>query len=220
MSYDEYDDWQDAAMDGLYSEFRADPDTRASFYEELYDEIVQDFTASRLRSYFVENPTLVAAAAQALLDARALVARHQTAGFMFAAIAVEVALRAVLLRPIIYGLVHSETAAALITTWAIEHRDESFTKVLLDVLAAFGGVDPRTTYRVAGGPKLSDEMSAIRKKRNDVVHRAEAATEAEAELALAVAACMIEELFPAVVRTLGLHLHGTTVCDRPRCVET
>jgi hypothetical protein len=81
MSYDEMDAWQDAAMDSLYSDFREDPETRASFYEELYDEIVQDFTADRLRSYFVEHPELVVPAAQALADARALVAGHQTAGF-------------------------------------------------------------------------------------------------------------------------------------------
>lgn len=126
-------------MESLYSEFREDPDTRASFYEELYDEIVQDFTAARLRSYFVENPDLVGPSALALADARALVAGHQTAGFMFGAIAVEVALRAVILRPIVYGLVHSETAAALITKLAIAHQDEHFTKVLLDLLASFGG---------------------------------------------------------------------------------
>ena len=192
MSYEhESDYWEEMAMESLYSDFRQDPDTRASFYEELYDEIVQDFTAGRLRSYFTEHPDLVAPAAQALTDARALLSVHQTAGFMFGAIAVEVTLRAVLLRPIVYGLVHSETAASLITRLAIAHRDEKFTKVLLDLLASFGGVDPRTKYRVEGGPKLWDEMGRIRDKRNHVVHQAEMATEDEAQLAVAVAACMI-----------------------------
>lgn len=211
MSYDEADAWQDAAMESLYSEFFEDPNTRASFYEELYDEIVRDFTAARLRSYFAENPDLVAPAARALDDARVLVDGHTTAGFMFGAIAVEVALRAVLLRPIVYGLVHSETAAALITKLAIAHQDENFTKVLLDLLASFGGVDPRTKYRNVGGPKLWDEMLTIRQKRNGVVHRAETATKDEAQLAIAVAACVIEDLFPGVVDTLGLHLHGMSV---------
>jgi hypothetical protein len=62
-------------------------------------------------------------------------------------------------------------------------------------------------------------MVTIRQKRNGVVHRAEVATEDEAQLAIAVAACMIEGLFPVVVGTLGLHLHGTTVCDRAHHVE-
>ena len=67
MSYEhESDYWEEMAMESLYSDFRQDPDTRASFYEELYDEIVQDFTAGRLRSYFTEHPDLVAPAAQAL----------------------------------------------------------------------------------------------------------------------------------------------------------
>lgn len=220
MSYDEADAWQDAAMESLYSDFLEDPGTRATFYEELYDEIVQDFTAARLRSYFIENPDLAAPAARALADARALTAVHQTAGFMFGAIALDVALGAVLLRPIVYGLVHSDTAAALITKLAIAHQDENFTKVLLDLLASFGGVDPRTQYRVVGGPKLWDEMLTIRQKRNGIAHRAELATGEEAQLAIAVASCMIEELFPVVVRTLGLHLHGTTVCEQPHRTGT
>ncbi len=117
------------------------------------------------------------------------------------------------MRPIVYGLVHSETAPSLITKLAIAPRDEKFTKVLLDLLALFGGVDPRTKCRVAGGPRLWDEMGRIRAKRNHVVHQAEVATEDEAQLAIAVAACMVEELFPAVVGKLGLHLKGTSVCD-------
>ena len=59
MSYDEWDAAQDAAIDSLYAEFRESPETRASFYEELYDEIVKDFTDARLRSYYVDNPELV-----------------------------------------------------------------------------------------------------------------------------------------------------------------
>ena len=213
MSMDEWEAAQDEALSALYSEFREDPDTRNSFYEELYDEIVQDFTEARLRSYFVANPELAMPAARALADARTLVPTHTTGGFLFGAIAAEVALRAVLLKPILYGLVHSDTAAALITKAAIAYQDEGFTKVLLDLLASFGGVDPRTWYRATGGQKLWDEILVVRTKRNGVMHRAESATDADAELAINVAACIVEQLFPSVVAKLGLHLHGLTVCE-------
>jgi len=215
MSMDEWEAQQDEALSALYSEFREDPDTRSSFYEELFDEIVRDFTDARLRSYFMAHPELAMPAAQALADARALVPTHTTGGFLFGAIAAEVALRAVLLKPILYGLVHSDTAAALITKAAIAYQDEGFTKVLLDLLGSFGGADPRAWYRVNGGPKLWDEMLAVRTKRNGVMHRAESATDVEARLAIDVAACIIELLFPAVVTKLGLHLHGLTVCELP-----
>jgi hypothetical protein len=78
MSMDEWDAREDEALSNLYAEFREDPETRNSFYEELYDEIVKDFTDARLRSYFIANPNLAAPAAQALKEARTLVPHHAT----------------------------------------------------------------------------------------------------------------------------------------------
>src|SRR5215813_12485001 len=124
MSYDEIDAWQDAGVEAMYEEFRQNPATRAGFYEELYEEIVGDFAANRLQSYYLEQPKLAEPSAAALDSARALVGEHATAGFVFGAIAAEVTLRTVLLRPIVYGLVHSDSAAALITKLAIRHQDE------------------------------------------------------------------------------------------------
>ncbi len=50
-------------------------------------------------------------------------------------------------------------------------------------------------------------------KQNLIVHQAETASQEEAEPAIAVAAWILEEIFPGVVKKLGLYLHGTTVRD-------
>jgi hypothetical protein len=56
------------------------------------------------------------------------------------------------------------------------------------------------------------ELSTVRRKRNRVFHQADTASPEEAQLAVNVAAAILEEFFPAVVAKLGLHLHGSKVC--------
>lgn len=56
-----------------------------------------------------------------LLTSRALLSKHPTPALVFATIAIEVGLKVILLKPIVYGLVHDTSAAGLITDLAIGH---------------------------------------------------------------------------------------------------
>jgi hypothetical protein len=212
MSYDESDAWQEAAMDSLYDRVIEDPQVRNRFYEELNDEIVRDFTDGRLRSFFEEVPKAAEPAAEALSDGRRfLKSDDHTAAFVFASIAADVGLISTLLRPIVHGLVHAEGAASLIARLAIKHSDENLVRIMLDLLAEHGRVDPRTHKRAGSKRSLWEEMKEVKTKRNRVIHQAERASREEAELALAVAGTILEELFPTLVVRLGLRLRGMTV---------
>jgi hypothetical protein len=52
MSYDEMDAARDA------------------FYEELQKEVIADFTSERLKSYYVQNPTVMRPAVDAIQEGR------------------------------------------------------------------------------------------------------------------------------------------------------
>ena len=53
----------------------------------------------------------------------------------------------------------------------------------------------------------------MQERRNDLLHGAEIASRVEAEQAIAVAEAILEQLFPAVMKRLGLHLHdGPRIC--------
>lgn len=212
MSYEESDAWQQAAIDSMYEQVISDPSVKQQFYEELYDEIVKDFTDARLRSFFEEQPHVATPAAEALEDARTFLSNHDTAAFAFASIAAEVGLVSTLFKPVVHGLVHSDTAAGLIAKLAIRHNDENLTKILLDLLAAYGHVDPRSYRRAGSAQTIWEELKAVRIKRNRVFHQGERASHADAELAVAVAAALINDVFPTFVANLGMHLHGPTVC--------
>jgi len=215
MSYDEFDAWEEAAHAAMFEGFIEDPGARDHFYEVLYDEIVEDFTGSRLRSFLEKEPNVATPALEALGEARGFHNTHNTAAFIFAAIAAEVGLQSLLFKPVVYGLVHAESAASLITKLALANRDEGFTKILLRLLAAHGGVDILNHSRSASTKSIWQEFLLVRTKRNRIVHQAEAASAEEAEIAISVASCIIDELFPLMVKKLGLFLHGHTVRDVP-----
>lgn len=172
MSYEESDAWAEAGMDAVYEQVLSDPHVRQQFYEELNDEIVRDFTDGRLRSFYEEEPNAAAPAVVALEDAkRFLPLEEYTAAFAFGSIAVDVGLTSTLLRPIVHGLVHAEGAASLIAKLAIRHSDENLVKILLDLLAEHGGVDPRVYKREGSDRTLWEETKSVKVKRNRVIIR-------------------------------------------------
>lgn len=216
MSYDEYDAWQDAALDAFYERAMEDPSIREDFYHELYDEIVKDFTGARMRSRYESDPDIAESAANALGESRQFLdAGSHSAAQIFAVIAAEVGLKSALLTPIIHGLVHADSAASLIAKLVVSHRDEGFTKILLSLLADHGGVDLLKYQRPGSSKKLWEELKSSRQKRNLIVHQGQHASQDEAELAVAVAAAILEDIFPRVIANVGLHLEGMKIRATP-----
>ncbi len=204
MSYE--DIAHDAYLSELYEEQK---------YEEYRTEAIEEFTDERLKSYFLDNRLLAQRAVEALSAARALIGTNVTASFLFAAISVEVGLKTTLLKPIVYGLVHAESVAGLVTDLAASHTGMNrYRKLLLEILQQYGGVDLDTFKRSGSHKALWEEIREIQSTRNSIVHRAETASEEDAEQALGVAAEILGAIFPAVVKKLGLYLYdGFQICS-------
>ena len=66
-----------------------------------------------------------------LVEARNLIKTSITAAFVFSAIAMEVALKETLLKPIVHGLVHAGSVASLVTDLVMGHRSMDRYKDLL-----------------------------------------------------------------------------------------
>lgn len=212
-----WDAEQESMMESIYQDFRSDPGVRESFIEELYDEIVTDFTAARLQALYQEKPDIVIPAKTALDEARALLPQSPRAALILACTAAEVAFRRALLQPVVYGLVHTPSSAPLIAELAIGQKDEGFLKVLCALLHQHGGVDLRVLKRADSNKPLWEEMKDSSKKRNQAVHAAADVQPDDAAVAIEVAAHLVEGVFPNVVSNLGLHLHGLRPCSGFQC---
>lgn len=105
---------EDAAWDEAYENMSLE------LYPEHKEQAIAEFTRVRLRSYYVDHPKVLVPAVQLFKESQTLLSnRHHAAALVFAASATELFLKASLLRPVVYGLVHSESLAELVVNAAL-----------------------------------------------------------------------------------------------------
>jgi hypothetical protein len=118
MSYDESDAQRDAAYDEMYD----------AIYEEVRTDTIQQFSADRLKSYYAANPHLMRRAWNRLKEGMKLVANgHFEAATIFFASSMELFFRFTLLKPVVYGLVHHERLADVVSKSVLD-GNTGFTK--------------------------------------------------------------------------------------------
>jgi len=186
----------------------------------MYEIHTEEFKSERLQSYYIGNKLLAKPAIVALFQARNLATSHATGRFIFASIAMEVGLKTTLLKPIVYGVVNVESVAALITDLTIRHRigRGNFKKLLFHVLQEHGGVELYNFKRSDSNTTLWKEIEIVKEIRDKIMHRAAVASKDEVDLALGVASEILEVIFPAVIKKIGLHLHDSyRICDDSMC---
>src|SRR6266404_1473048 len=190
-----------------------------NYYDEVHDQIskeaVENFTAERLCSFFDNEPELAQKPFNALAEARQLLQTpHYTAAFIHAAIASEVMLRGVVLKPVIHGFIHSDSMAPFIVKLAFSSTGlDRIKDLLVKVFQDVSKVDLMSFQRKGGNKGLWAEIKEVQSRRDQLMHRAEAATKEEAARAIAVAAAVTDDLFPALAFSLGYHLHdGFRLC--------
>lgn len=176
-------------------------------YEEHREQAIEEFTTERMQSFYVGNPVVAAASTRSLNEARNLLSQHPTAAHIFAAIAIELGLKVTMLKPVVYGLVHSESVAGIIADLVIQQSGKKeFRDLLFRILSEYGGVD-LTKFKRAKVPKpLWEEVQEIQRRRNMIIHRGEIVNDSEAKQAIDVASAILEDLFPSVIQNLGLHV--------------
>lgn len=213
MSGEDYDYYQEAdeeaylesmrkqLMPELYEDFARDV---LSGKDDLYGEIVEQFTSERLVSFYVANPGVAERAHWALQEARALSDLHPSAALVFAAIGIEVGLTTTLLKPILHGMVSIDSAAALVAGLVPKQHNDDFKKVLFGILKEVGGVDLLSFKRSGCNQTLWEEIGIIRTQRNYVMHGGAQVPPAEAQHAIEIASTVVEYLFPQVIASLGL----------------
>lgn len=190
-----------------------------SMYEEIKPEAIEEFQSGRLQSYYASEANLILAPRAFLMDARKLLDNRPTAALLYAAIALENGLKSGFLRPIVHGLIHQESVAALLTDMVLRFASlDRYKDLLFQILTDHGGLDLRKHKRERSDKTLWEEVIAVQAARNRVLHRAERSSAEEAELGIVVASEVIEKLFPEVVRNVGLHVHDdSVVCADYNC---
>ena len=211
MGYEPADAWQEEAQSRYDEEVGThylNEFGHELLYPEHYEEAVKEFTSDRLKSYYVNHPDLAEPAHRSLTYAQSLMPAHSEAALVFATTAVELAIKVVLLKPIVFGLVHTEGFATFITELTTQHTGmERFQALLAEILSQFGGVDLKTLNRANSAKTVWQEIGEIQTARNKVIHRGEAVDDATAILAVSLASVLLHDVFPRVLQKLELPFH-------------
>ncbi len=157
-----------------------DEATQEEWYSQLVDEIsrdaIGDFQTERLQSYYLTYRDVAKNGIDRYLEAKALQPTHSTAALVPFTTAAEVGLKSVLLKPVIYGLVHNNAVAGLVAELVMGHMGyKRFEDILGKILKIYGEIE-LGQFRIEGHAKtLWKELSQLQDARNAVVHRGQPA---------------------------------------------
>jgi len=190
---------EDSAWDEAYEHMSRE------LYPEHKQQAIAEFTRERLRSYYVKQPEVLVPAARTFKEAKELLAlSHPAAALVFAASATEQFLKAALLRPVVYGLVHSGALAELVVDAALSQTGfKRYEQLLAKLFLEIAGIELKTLVRELGARPLLDEASEIQDRRNAVVHRGEEISQEQAEVAVEVATQVFNLVVAEVLVNLG-----------------
>lgn len=194
MSYDE----SDAAMDDFYDRMSQE------FYPEHKEQAIQEFIEERMQSYFLKNPLIIQAPLDCYHHAKVLADVSPQGALVMYTAAIELFLKSVLLKPVLYGMIHNENIANTIVDATTAQSGFSRYKKLLNTLCLHAAEFDLNDIKGAEGKPILEESADIQMIRNRVVHQGYKATSDEAQRAKDIAEVIVKEVINPVLRYLDL----------------
>jgi hypothetical protein len=199
MSYDDYDDW-DAG--------------REEYELEIENRAIEEFQSGRLQSFYKANKDLALKPINMRKEAVLVLEKSPSAAMVLAVASIEVGFKAIIVRPIISGLVHEESLASLVTDVFVKGaKEDGALAIVYQVLKKYASIDLRAITLANHGKSYWMELSEARKLRNAVLHKAETCSSEDAEHVIELADYLWNVIFVEIIESVGLHSHDNqTVC--------
>ena len=119
--------------------------------------------------------------------------------------AIELLLKATLLRPVVYGLVHHDGLAEIIVDQTLGPAPfNRYQKLMAHLFVELAGIDIKVVSRDSVSMPLLSECTEIQKLRNNIVHRGSQCTSEQAESGAKVSRAAYELIVVPMLRSLGL----------------
>lgn len=200
MSYSPEDFAWDAAYESMSQEL----------YPEHRAQAIIEFSYERLRSFYAKAPDVLVPAMRNFSQAKSLYESEQhAAALVFAASATELFLKGALLRPVVYGLVHSEALAELVVDAALAQTGfKRYQALLAGLFREISHFELQTLAREGVNMSLLAEASKLQEERNGVVHKGDEVSRQQAERAVAIASAVFGQIVANVLWELGFSVQS------------
>ncbi|GLI36911.1 hypothetical protein KI811_14830 [Geobacter hydrogenophilus] len=196
MSYDE----RDAAFDEMYEQIGRE------LYPDHKVQAINEFTAERLRSFYISNPRVMRPAVDALQEGKLLFnSSHHSAAVVFFVTAIELLLKATVLKPVVHGLIHIEGLANIVVQQTLGQTGfERYEKLLSQLYSELAGIELKSIERNGSKEKLLAECKSLQELRNKIIHQGATCGPEQAKLGLNVSVAVYELIVRPMLFKLGL----------------
>ena len=198
MSMDMYEAEQESAMDAFYDSISKD------LYPEHKELAIDEFIKERMRSYFLKHPELIQAPIECFFHASDLQQLSPRCALVMYTSSIEQYLRSVLLKPVLFGMIHNENVAELIVRSSVGQSGFSRYKKLLTSLCHHAAEIELSDLKGIDGKPILEEASDVYNIRSRVTHQGYQATTSEMEKARNVAVMILTKVVEPVLLKLGL----------------
>jgi hypothetical protein len=206
MSYTE----EDARWDELWDQMSKE------LYPEHKEQAIDEFIRERLQSFYLKNPTILTPGIRMYQEARELEKNHPSASFVFATSAIELFLKAALLKPVVYGLVHNDPLAEIVVETALSQSGfERYKELLSRLFRELVGINVETLKNFESNDCLLKEASKVQKTRNKIIHQGILVANKDAQFAINVAYGVLHHIVNPMLLAIGLWMDKKgTVLER------
>jgi len=177
-------------------------------YPEHKEQAIAEFTSERLRSFYLKNPDTAVNAVRSIKEAKSLLNHgHPSASYVFSVSAIEQFLKAAVLKPVVYGLVHADALAGLIVDLTVcQPGLDRYKKLLAGLFDSLVSVDINNAIRSGSQKKLLEEVADVQNFRNRIIHQGFEVQEQDAEYALNVALGIYSLILVQMLDAIGLSI--------------
>jgi hypothetical protein len=178
------------------------------FIEQISLEAINEFTNERLQSFYVQNPDVMRPAVDTLQEGKVLYEKgHYSAAIVFFMSAIELLLKATLLKPLVYGLMHNEALADIVVEHTLAQTGfDRYEKLIENLISIYAKKNPNEICRFNSSTKLLKECEQLQRIRNHIIHKGKCYDENEAKKAQDVSVAVYEEIVRPVLHALGLKI--------------
>ena len=196
MSYDE----QDAAMDAFYEQISQE------LYPEHKEQAIGEFIEERMQSYYLKNPKIIQAPIDSYLHAHELLDISPRSALVMYTTAVELFLKSILLKPVLFGMIDNENLAELIVNYSVRQASFDRQKKLLNPLCLRVANIELSDIKGTSGKPILDEAEEIQKVRNRVLHQGHKASVDDMEKAKNIASRIFKDVVFPVLHKMNLEV--------------
>ena len=194
MSYDE----QDAAMDAFYEQISQE------LYPEHKEQAIDEFIEERMHSYYLKNPNIIQAPIDSYLHANDLLDISPRCALVMYTTTIELFLKSVLLKPVLFGMINNENIAELIVNYSVRQAGFDRHKKLLNSLCLCVANIELSDIKGTSGKPILDEAEEIQKVRNRVLHQGHKASVDDMEKAKNIASRIFKDVVQPVLHNMNL----------------